>query len=196
MNCPACAVELPADARFCVECGFEVRPASTGKTTFLPRYAEGGPTCAACGTVGPEGADYCVRCGHRLTAPTLVPLPQPTQMVPASKPPRRQYTAPARAKRRHRHAQKHLGGPVFLIGLGAIFLLKAPIFPAILVVIGLSVFVSAAARGGVVNGLKHAFWLFGIAVLFAIPRLWFPGLLVLIGLNVLFEMAQRAMQRP
>jgi hypothetical protein len=85
---------------------------------------------------------------------------------------------------------------VFLIGLGMLFLLKLPFFPAILVVAGLSMFVSAAARGSITDGFRHAFWLFGLALLFTIPRLWVPIMVVLIGLNVLFDVMCRAARRP
>lgn len=201
MNCPSCAAELPADARFCVECGVEVRPASTGETTALPRYAALATPCPACGAASPEGADYCVRCGRRLTAPTLVPLPPPPAAVVKPRPPRRprpamQSPPPVLRRRRRGAGWEHAGGAVFVIGLGLLFLLKAPFFPAILVVIGLSVFVKRAARRGLASGLRHALWLFGLALLFTIPRLWLPVLFVLFGLNVLLKVVQKATQRP
>jgi hypothetical protein len=189
MNCPSCAAELPADARFCVECGAEVRPAATGATTALPRYAIPGPPCPACGAVGPEGADYCVRCGHRLADGVQLP-PQPASMTAPR--PRR----PAVMRRHRGHPWRHAGGPVFLIGLGLLFLLKLPFFPAILVVAGLASFASAAGHGRALAGFKSAFWLFGFALLFTIPRLWVPTMIVLIGLNVLFDVACRAARRP
>jgi hypothetical protein len=195
MNCPSCAAELPADARFCVECGAEVLVASTGATTALPRYADPGPPCPACGAVGPEGADYCVRCGRRLADPLHVPPPPAPVM--ATRPPRLRPAMAAPPLMRHRRRRwQHVGGPVFLIGLGMLFLLKLPFFPAILVVAGLSMFVSAAARGSITDGFRHAFWLFGLALLFTIPRLWVPIMVVLIGLNVLFDVMCRAARRP
>lgn len=89
-----------------------------------------------------------------------------------------------------------MGGPIFLVGLGLLFLLKLPFFPAILVVIGLSLFVSEAARGNVVVGLRNTIWLFGLAVLFTIPRLWMPGIFVLIGLHALLGGICRPARRP
>jgi hypothetical protein len=168
-----------------------VRPANTGATTALPRYADPGPPCPACGAASPEGADYCVRCGRRLADPA--PVPPPPAPIAVNRPPQ---APPVVRHRRRRRRLEHAGGPVFLIGLGLLFLLKAPFFPAILVVIGLSMFVSAAARGKVAEGLQHTIWLFGLAVLFTIPRLWVPGIFVLIGLHALFGQMCKTARRP
>ena len=65
MRCGKCAAELPADGKFCIECGAPVSQAATGATERLPDYA-GGPQCAACGTRNPPGAAFCVTCGRGL----------------------------------------------------------------------------------------------------------------------------------
>ena len=55
MRCENCRAEIPADGKFCIECGAPAAQAATGATERLPDYA-GGPTCAACGTRNPPGA--------------------------------------------------------------------------------------------------------------------------------------------
>ena len=59
MRCEKCAAEIPADGKFCIECGAPVSQAATGATERLPDYA-GGQQCAACGTRNPPGAAFCV----------------------------------------------------------------------------------------------------------------------------------------
>jgi Double zinc ribbon len=202
MICPSCGVELPHDARFCIECGVALpERASTGATVALPRLAPSAVPCPACGAAGPEGADYCVRCGRRLADPLPAPAPAPAPMQPASHPRMRRprpalHLPPATRQRRHGRVGDGVGSALFLIGLGLLFLLKLPFWPAILVVWGLAHFVNYALRGRVLDGFAHTLWLFGLAFLFTVPRLWFPGMIILVGLSMLLHLGQRYARRP
>jgi hypothetical protein len=200
MNCPACGAELPADALFCIECGVAVtRPATTGATTALPRFGAFAVPCPACGADSPEGADYCVRCGRRLTPEPARPAPPPPASGPVlSGPVLAAPPYPGRRQRRRggRGAAGRAGGAVFLVGLGLLMLLKAPIWPTILIVIGLSSFARAAVRGRAAAGLGAVLWLFGLAVLFSIPRLLVPGLIAIAGISVLLHLGGRRARWP
>lgn len=197
MVCPSCGADLPADARFCIECGADVgRAASTGATVQLPRTPRTAVPCPACGAANPDYAVYCVRCGHRLSEPPPAPIPTlgPDLGRSLARPaPLPQYV------RRRRHARQGRGGAagaIFLIGLGALLLLKLPFWPGILIVSGLTGFFSEAMRGRYASGLSSIVWTFGIAFLFMVPRLWWPGILVLAGISILIQMVQRSLGRP
>lgn len=195
MHCQSCGAELPADARFCIECGADVGvAASTGATMQLPRASGSAVACPACGAANPDFAVFCVRCGHRLSAPA----PAPALGVPRSLARTAQAPSQVYRRRRHRHGRRWEGatGALFLIGLGALFLLKLPFWPGILILAGLVAFVGESLRGRYFSGLSSILWLFGLAFLFSVPRLWWPGILVLIGLSVLLDMARRALRRP
>ncbi|NTU86402.1 MAG: hypothetical protein HGA45_44905, partial [Chloroflexales bacterium] len=105
---------------------------------------------------------------------------------------------PQYTRRQHyrRHGWEGASGAIFLIGLGALLLLKLPFWPGILIIAGLTAFASEAMRGRYFNGLNSVLWLFGIAFLFMVPRLWWPGVLVLVGISVLLNMARRAARGP
>lgn len=84
---------------------------------------------------------------------------------------------------------------ILLIGIGSLLLLKFPFWPAILIVIGLSSFLSQALSGSLLNGLRSTLWLFGIAFLIMVPKLWWPGIMVLVGLSIGLEMLRRSVGR-
>lgn len=199
MLCPSCSAELPDDAQFCIECGVSLRSAaSTGRTIALPRETRVVEICRACGAANPDHAVFCVRCGHRLSepAPTIgAPLGQPSlPTAPRRAAPGSARPAPPlpRHSRRSRAGWNAAGGAIFLICLGVLLLLKAPFFPAILVVAGITDFVRKAGTGRAAGGLRSLLWLFGIAFLFFMPKLFWPGILVLVGLNVLLDMVLRS----
>jgi ribosomal protein L40E len=208
MICPSCSAELPADARFCVECGAEVSPAATGATTVLPRYSATAVICRACGAAGPEGAAYCVRCGRHLSEP-FAAAPQPQRMVPITPPhtrrprtqrPHRTHSSPSAAPApspflRKRDADK-ISGAILLIGMGVLFLSKLPFWPLILFVVGLSVFVGSAVRGRVGEALAGGLFFFGLAVLFRLPHLLVPGMIALVGITTLLRLAMRRARWP
>jgi ribosomal protein L40E len=193
MNCQFCGVELPADARFCIECGAE-QPlrASTGATTLLPRSSATAIQCRVCGAASPEGADFCVGCGRRLAEPPPVSAPQP---APLSPPPATPAPVAPRGRLRRRDARR-ISTAVFFIALGLLLLLKLPFWPMILVVCGLSSFVYGAIRGRVLSAVDNTLWLFGLAFLFTVPRLWLPGLIILIGMSVLISIGRKRLGVP
>lgn len=77
-----------------------------------------------------------------------------------------------------------VGGALFMIGLGVLFLSDLDFWPWILLVIGLSSLPESMARDGLWAGAQSAVWLVGLAVLFALDLFW-PGILILIGLSTL-----------
>lgn len=187
MQCQSCGAEIPDDAQFCIECGARAPvTASTGPTVHLPGVAV---ACRSCGTANPAGARYCVRCGQPVAAMAGRPPAPQTLARPAT---------PPHYQRRHRQSAQRGGGLgfLFLIGLGAMLLLKVPIWPGILIICGLVAFAAEAMRGRYLRGLSGVVWLFGLAFIFTVPRLMLPGIFVLVGLSVLLEMARRAFGQP
>ncbi len=190
MNCPSCGSELPADAQFCIECGVAIRQANTNPTVALPRTLDPALRCAACGSANPAHAIFCVRCGERIDAtqsPILSRSPSEPLLAPAPPP----YSPPVPQRRPSIAGGWPFGGAVFLIGMGLIFLLKLPFMPAILVLIGLTNFVSFALRGEILNGLSPLIWMFAIAMFFFNSRLAMPAIFVAIGLQVILSAARR-----
>lgn len=201
MNCPTCGVALPADARFCIECGAELpQAANTGATVALRTPEERPLRCRACGAGSPADADYCVRCGRRLAdvAPPPLAVPQPLTPHPRVGRPRpAPRIQPVARPHQHSRRPKHLGSAVFLIGLGVLFLLKLPFWPAILAVWGISALVDNLARGSGFKGLDTAFWLVGMAFIFTAPsRLFVPGIIILVGMSFLFNAIRSGRRLP
>ena len=191
MRCQSCGADLPEDARFCIECGSTVTrtEASTGSTVVLPQtFQKPGVICRGCGATNPDFAIFCVQCGRRIASPgadyiDVVRTDDSDTALP---------NLPQTGKR-------ILGGSsviILLIGLALLFMLRLPIWPMILVVVGISTFVNEATRGRFYNGLSSVLWLFGLAMLFTIPRLFFPGLLILIALSIVLGFARRALRIP
>ncbi|MEB2288766.1 MAG: hypothetical protein OZ934_11695 [Anaerolineae bacterium] len=80
---------------------------------------------------------------------------------------------------------KGSSGAILLIGLGVLFLVDGiPLWPWILVVIGLASLPESIAQKGLWAGMQGTIWLAGLAVLFATDKLW-PGILILIGISTL-----------
>jgi hypothetical protein len=61
-RCTQCRHENPADAKFCLECGYRMALA-----------------CAACGTELPVGPKFCKECGRTVDTPTPI-APTPTRV--------------------------------------------------------------------------------------------------------------------
>ena len=195
MRCEKCAAEIPADGKFCIECGAPVAQAATGATEHLPDYA-GGPQCAACGTRNPPGADFCVTCGRSLgarpvadvPANPLPPTPIPAALAPM--PPASVESAPAARPGRGGFSVEWGGitGGMWLIGI-AVLALTGWWWPGIMVLVGISALAGGLQSGGNwqqrIGGIQGAIWTFGIAVL-AITNWWWPGIMVLIGLSAIF----------
>lgn len=185
MTCPSCGAAQPDDARFCIECGAELAArANTGATTTLPRDGERAVVCRACGAASPEAAAFCVRCGRRLAGGVAArPIPAP-------------LFAPGRPWAMGPGGAARLSGAVFLAGLGLLLLLKLPVFPLILIAVGLSAFVHMAARGHAAAGLAVALWLFCVVFLFRVPRLLVPGMLALGVIAVVARATWRRVRYP
>ena len=79
-----------------------------------------------------------------------------------------------------------IGGAIFMIGIGVIFLLNLDFWPWILVVIAASSFLSSISRRGFA-ALQGPFWLIGIALIIWQGWSIFPVILILIGLSSLFK---------
>lgn len=201
MQCQTCGADLPDDASFCIECGAAATaPARTGATVVLPRPAAPAAAviCPACGASGPPDSTFCVRCGRRLGLAPTAPRP-PVRPLPAGAPIARRPTPYGRRGqgRRGRGAGGSAFIPaVFLIGMGLLLFLKAPFWPALLVLIGITVFLGEATRGRYINGLRGVLWLFGIAFLVVTQRFWWPGILILMGVSVLLDTVERGSRRP
>lgn len=88
------------------------------------------------------------------------------------------------AEQRYKSKLEGASGGIILIGIGVIFLMEIPIFPWILVVIGLASLPGSLAQKGLWAGLQGAVWLIGLAILFATNKIW-PGILILIGLSII-----------
>jgi Predicted ATPase len=61
MQCPNCQTINPAQAKFCLECGYRLG------------------SCPICGTLNPAGAKFCMECGHALQpmqATSATPTPE------------------------------------------------------------------------------------------------------------------------
>jgi len=53
-HCKNCSAEIPADAKFCPQCGADMQQTGTVK-------------CPECSTANPAGAKFCKKCGNGLT---------------------------------------------------------------------------------------------------------------------------------
>ena len=75
-RCTGCDTALPADARFCVECGAAATASSAAQPTIslraTPVATTIGVRCTNCSTANPAGAAFCVGCG---LATTGAPVP-------------------------------------------------------------------------------------------------------------------------
>lgn len=60
MHCPACGAENPDKAKFCLECGEKLTPATLA--------------CAQCGAALPPSAKFCLECGAKVGAPAPPPV--------------------------------------------------------------------------------------------------------------------------
>ncbi len=165
MNCPKCDRSNPEDARFCIYCAVSL-------------IAE--EAAAATPTTGPT---------ERLTTPPAItvsepapaPAPEPAQ-VPA--PMAMAPAMPAIAWLNSRR-EKEIGGAVWLIGLGVLFL-TGTFWPGILVLLGITGYVHETAQGRQAEAARSLIFFAGIAVLFWSGWFW-PGILILMGLTALFS---------
>jgi hypothetical protein len=87
-----------------------------------------------------------------------------------------------------------LSGGIFLIGTGLIFLLRLPVFPTILAVVGASSALAGLATGRGWEGAQTGLWLLGLALLFHFEIFW-PGILILVGLSALLGAMSRLIRQ-
>ncbi|MBV9787098.1 MAG: zinc ribbon domain-containing protein [Chloroflexi bacterium] len=156
-------------------------------------------TCPACERNNPADARFCIYCSAQLTAPETVvqDVPTPavgatTRLPEASVP---AYTMPAPAPMpapavphtaghiRHFPHLNQASGAFFLIGLGVLFLTNS-FWPGILVLIGVTAFLSEAGKGRANNALMPLVFFIGLAFLFGTGMIW-PGILILLGIMAL-----------
>lgn len=72
------------------------------------------------------------------------------------------------AKRKNRDKMLHgMGGSLFMIGLGVMFLLDIGFWPWILLLIGITSVPSSIAEDGFWAGLQSLVWMGGLAIVFA-----------------------------
>lgn len=74
VDCARCGADNPADARFCIECGAPLTPATIGPTRRL-----GEMICPNCGSKNPENARFCGVCGQSLGGEAAPGRPTPAQ---------------------------------------------------------------------------------------------------------------------
>lgn len=160
MNCPTCERTNPADARFCIYCSAQL-------TSPAPVVQDAQPAA-----VGPT---------TRLSEAAI-----PAYTMPASAP------IPATAGPQHsahlRRAFPQLNqnaGAFFLIGLGVLFL-TGNFWPGILVLIGVTSFISETGHGRQNKGLGTLIFFTGLAFLFWTGA-FFPGILILLGIMALLN---------
>src|SRR6476469_2638589 len=73
MTCPNCAHENPAQAKFCLNCGTSLAPATQ--------------KCSNCGTDLPAGARFCMSCGQAVSASTPTEEARLTRLAAAARAP-------------------------------------------------------------------------------------------------------------
>ena len=78
-KCPKCGADLPANAKFCLQCGEKIA-APAGDTVLCPKCGESTPMgkfciacgapliskCPNCGADLPAGAKFCLECGTKI----------------------------------------------------------------------------------------------------------------------------------
>ncbi len=144
--------------------------------------------CPTCEREVPADAQYCIYCATRLapevvaepraaTGPTRRLDPEPAYAMPEA------TVAPAATMTRRRHRNKEISTPIFFIGL-AVLIATGNVWPGILVLVGVTSFISESARGRHRAAMQGLIFWGGLAVLFATGWFW-PGILLLLGLSAL-----------
>jgi ribosomal protein L40E len=205
VTCRNCGGESPHDARFCIECG-ETLALAIGPTTKLAT-----PTCQSCGTENLPDASFCGICGRAMQGVAPIPQAWPTPVgysVPQRAPapqvtarpasveeppfvpiaPQSITTAPRHQRRRNYTGQRGglpLAAVVALIGFGAVAILHAMSWPAIMLVLAAVFLVHQAEHGRAQHAIRTIAIVGMGAVLMSNPRFW-PILVVGFGLMKLF----------
>lgn len=184
-RCSRCDAPIPADGRFCVECGQPSGQPATGATQRIAT-ADQGVMCGVCGTLNPGHARFCVQCGQALAGAAPVggtglapPLPAPPPLpglAPLPEPGAPGAPAPLLMAG---------SGGLFLIGLGVLAVFDWW-WPGILVLVGLMALVGSAGAGQPRAGLYGALFMLGLALIAAFGW-WWPGILFLVGIMALLS---------
>lgn len=151
--------------------------------------------CPTCDRLNPEDAQFCIYCAARLTPPAAVmeatPATGPTKRLGEEAAPSYQMPAPPaapslpqRPSGRPRFGTESIGA-IWLIGLGILFF-TGEIFPGVLVLVGLTSYIKAAARGREQDGLRSFVFFGGLAAMFWFGWFW-PLILVWVGAMILFN---------
>lgn len=83
-------------------------------------------------------------------------------------------------------AMDGVGGGIFMIGLGVLFLVdEISFWPWILVLCGIASLPSTFAHGEAWNGIQGLLWMVGLAIMFDDPGLFWPGILILTGISIM-----------
>lgn len=149
--------------------------------------------CPNCGRDIPADSNICPYCGARVleTATQDRPAMGPTTRLgpdnqldrPASAAPSYTPQPPVRSRPSFGSRQAVPIGAVWLIGMGILFFTNT-IWPGVLLLVGLTSYLSMGNRGRPEQALSPLFFFTGLAVLFYTNWFW-PGILILIGIMML-----------
>ena len=184
MQCPKCQTILPADARFCIECGYQTTRPVTGATVQLADPNANLRICPHCAAANPSHAAFCVMCGNSVEGEirSLATSRGPTHR-PVQQPHSTSTTCMSSPWARSKGGIGSFIPVVFFVGLAFLFFTRS-FFPGILLLLGVIALLSAINDGKPKAGLIGAVWLMGLAILF-FSGAFFPGILILVGLRIL-----------
>lgn len=162
MNCPNCGRSIPADSRVCPYCGTRVAE------TQLDERPAMGPT-------------------------TRLNQDEPVARTAEQLEPERPMAGPARAEQPYTPSPARGFGTRQAVPIGAIWLIGIAVlaitnawWPGILILIGMTSFVSLMNRGPINHAVSPLIFFIGMAVI-AYFNWWWPGMLILIGVMMLIN---------
>lgn len=136
--------------------------------------------CPQCGGSNPQSARFCMLCAAPLTASATngTPVTGPTRRLdPPAPQPAGMPGTPVPGRRRQRRNANNFG-PLFLIGLGLLFMTRT-FWPGIFVLLAAMALLNTTYQGHR-SGLQGLVFFAGLAFLFS-THLWWPGLLLWFG---------------
>jgi len=151
--------------------------------------------CPNCGRSIPADSKLCLYCGARVAETALEDRPstgstvrlEPDEQLAGPVASARAYTTPAAASSGPSFATRQAVpiGAIWLIGI-AVLAITNWWWPGILVLIGLTSFVSMMNRGPINYAISPLVFFLGMAVI-AWLNWWWPGMLILIGVMMLLN---------
>lgn len=151
--------------------------------------------CPNCGRSIPADSKLCPYCGARVAETAIQDRPStgPTMRLD----PDNQLDRPVESERAYAPQTAGSSGPSFgtrqALPIGAIWLIGIAVlaitnwwWPGILILIGLTSFVSMMNRGPINLAVSPLIFFFGMAVI-AYFNWWWPGMLILIGVMMLLN---------